>query len=257
MIADPWFYAAAVPAVLITGVSKGGFGTGLGILAVPVLALVVSPTEAAAIMLPVLCLMDLFGLWAYRRHWHGGVLAVALPAALVGIAAGTLSFRWLHDDAIRLLVGGIAVAFTLHHWLAGRAARAGGASPGVPRLRGALWSAVAGFTSFVAHSGGPPFSVFLLPLRLDKSVFTGTAVVFFALVNYAKLLPYGWLGQLHGTHLGASLALSPLAPLSIALGVWLHGRLSLAGFYRLAYGIVFVAGLKLLYEGAGLPLPWG
>jgi hypothetical protein len=256
MIHDPLFYLLAIPAVILTGVFKGGFGTGLGILAVPLMALAVPPVQAAGILLPVLCLMDLFGLWAYRRHWHGPILRVALPAALVGILAGTATFRLLDQSTIRLLIGGIAVTFALHHWLVrGKPAL----EPGLDWRRkasGGFWSAVSGFTSFVAHAGGPPFAVFLLPQGLDPRRFVGTTVVFFGAVNYAKLIPYAWLGQLSGANLATALVLSPLAPLSMGMGIWLNQRIRLAAFYRIAYGMVFLAGLKLLYDGSALWLPW-
>ena len=153
-ISDPWFYVVAVPAVLLSGISKGGFGGGLGILAVPLMALFVSPVHAAAIMLPILCTMDVFGLWAYRTTWDRRNLAIMVPGAIVGIVIGALTFRYFNDDMIRLLIGGIAVSFTVHHWLKRRPARPAGREAKV--VSGAAWSSVAGFTSFVAHAGGPP-----------------------------------------------------------------------------------------------------
>lgn len=250
MIADPWFYALALPAILVAGISKGGFGGGVGFLAVPMLALVISPIQAAAIMLPLLCVMDIVGVWGYRRHWHRANMAALLPGALAGIAIGTASFRYLDDDIIRLMVGALALGFTLHHWLGG-GERGQAARPptraGAPI--GGLWGAVAGFTSFIAHAGGPPFSVYVLPQRLDKTEFVGTSVIFFFAVNYAKLLPYAWLGLLDGGNLVTSAALMPLAPIGMLLGMWLHRRISPDWFYRLCYLMVFAAGIKLVYDG--------
>ncbi|NNG03927.1 MAG: sulfite exporter TauE/SafE family protein, partial [Inquilinus sp.] len=117
LIDDPWFYAAALPAVLIAGISKGGFGGGVGLVAVPLMALTVAPPQAAAIMLPILCFMDVFGVWAYRRRWDWRILRIVVPAALIGIAAGAASFRYLNADAIRLMLGLIAVGFTVRYWL--------------------------------------------------------------------------------------------------------------------------------------------
>ena len=117
MIDDPWFYAAAIPAVLMFGISKGGFGGGLGTLAVPLMTLTVSPLQAAAILLPILCLMDLVSLWAYRNRWVWQELRVLLPASLIGIGIGTLLFEYMSANVIRLIVGTVAVSFTLHYWL--------------------------------------------------------------------------------------------------------------------------------------------
>jgi uncharacterized membrane protein YfcA len=251
-ISEPLFYLAAVPAVLLAGISKGGFGGGLGVLAVPLMALIVSPVQAAAIMLPILCLMDIFGLRAYRTNWDRRNIAVMVPGALLGIAVGTLTFRYLDDGLIRLLIGALAIGFTLHYSLA----RNAGGGPARPRrLVGTLASALAGFTSFVAHAGGPPVQFFLLPQRLDKTLYVGTTVVFFFVVNYVKLVPYGWLGQLSADNLSTALILAPLAPLGIWLGVRLHGTVGQALFYRLCYGMLFVTGVKLLWDGLSAQ-PW-
>lgn len=247
VIAEPLFYALAVPAILVVGISKGGFGAGLGILAVPLMSLAVPPLQAAGIMLPLLCLMDLFGLYVYRRVWDRANMAVMLPAALVGIAIGTMSAGLLEERHIRLLIGVIAVAFVSDHWIGRRRRRA---PKGRSVLKGGWWAAVSGFTSFLAHAGGPPLSVYLLPQRLDKTLFVGTTVVFFAVVNYAKLLPYAWLGQLGTDNLMTAVVLSPLAPLGMLLGVRLHRLISGGVFYEVCYAITFVAGLKLLYDGA-------
>lgn len=246
-LTDPLFYALAVPACLIVGISKGGFGGAFGMLGVPMMALAISPVQAAAILLPILCAMDLFGIAAYRRRADFAALWMLLPAALVGIAVGALTFRFLDDDAIRLLLGAIAAGFAVHHWLGGAAAEARGR----PRAaKGAVAGAVSGFTSFVAHAGGPPLQAYLLPLRLDKTLYVGTTVWFFTAVNYVKLVPYAYLGQFSLDNLGTSLVLAPLAPLGIWLGVVIHKRVSDALFYRLAWGFLFLAGVKLIYDGA-------
>jgi uncharacterized membrane protein YfcA len=250
VITEPLFYLIAVPAILISGISKGGFGGGVGILTVPAMALVVSPLQAAGIMLPLLCLMDLVGLRAYRRTWDRASMAVLAPAALAGITLGALSAGLLEESQIRLVIGVIAVSFTADYWLGRRGHEAPKARN---RLKGGLLGVVSGFTSFLAHAGGPPISVYLLPLRLDKTVFVGTTVVYFAAVNYAKLAPYAWLGQLGSINLMTALVLSPLAPAGMWLGLWLHTRVSPELFYKLCYAFVFVAGCKLLYDGLA---PW-
>ncbi|MEE8271092.1 MAG: sulfite exporter TauE/SafE family protein [Alphaproteobacteria bacterium] len=246
MIEAPWFYVLAVPAVLIAGISKAGFGGGVGVMAVPLMSLAVAPQQAAAVMLPILCLMDLFGVWAYRRRWDGRNLRIILPGALVGIAIGAATFRHLDAGLVRMLIGLVAVGFALDYWLRPRAA---GPARAADPARGGFWGMVAGFTSFVAHAGGPPISVYLLPQRLDRTLFVGTTVVFFITINYVKLIPYGWLGQLHGGNLTTSLVLAPLAPLGMWLGLALHRRVSDAAFYRICYGLLLATGAKLLYDG--------
>jgi len=247
LIEDPLFYLLAVPAVLILGISKGGFGGGLGSLAVPLTALVVSPIQAAAVLLPILCVMDLHGAWVYRGRWDKANLKILMPAAVIGLAVGTVSFRYLDARIIRLIVGTIAMGFTTHHWLGGLPATR--TARGVDARRGTFWGAVSGFTSFIAHAGGPPMSVYLLPQRMDKTRFLATTVLFVLFMNYVKLVPYAWLGQFSYENLSTSLVLVPLAPVGMWLGIWMHRVVPEGIFYRICYLLLFLAGLKLLYDG--------
>jgi len=248
VLTDPVFYAAAVPAVLLFGIAKGGFGGVLGVAAVPIMALVMSPVQAAGILLPILCLMDLIGLWAYRGKWVWPELKLLLPASLVGITVGTLLFGFMSAAVVRLIVGGIALAFILSS-LYERHFRESLRGSYLPRAAGVLGAAGAGFTSFVAHAGGPPLTMYLLRRPLNKTEFVATTTVFFTVVNYAKLLPYGMLGQLSTDNLLASVVLAPLAPIGIALGVWLHRHVTDRFFFRFAYVGLFVISLKLISDG--------
>lgn len=244
MITDPFFYLVAIPAVLIVGISKGGLGGGLGLVAVPLMAMAVPPTTAAAIMLPILCLMDLVGLWKFRGRGDRRSLSILLPAALVGILLGTLSFRYLTDDHIRLIVGTIAISFTLNYYLR----RSSRETRDQSRLRGSFWGALSGFTSFSVHAGGAPLNIYLLPLRLEKSAYIATTIVFFAAVNYIKLVPYAMLGQFNGSLLLTSASLAVLAPVGVLTGAWLQHRINERLFYHLCYAFLMLAGVKLLYD---------
>jgi uncharacterized membrane protein YfcA len=247
LLSDPWFYAVAIPAVLLVGISKSGFGGAFGAVAVPLMAVVVSPVQAAGILLPILCFMDLLGLWAFRGKWVRAELVVLIPAALLGIAAGALLFGFMSADVVRLIVGAIALIFAVHYWLHLTGSK--DKRPPVPRAAGLVGAAGAGFTSFVAHAGGPPLSMYLLRRSLDKTQFVATTVVFFAVVNYVKLLPYAWLGQLSASNLAASLLLAPFAPIGIAAGIWLHDRVSERLFFRSACIFLFALSLKLISDG--------
>lgn len=252
ILADPVFYAIAVPAVILSGVSKGGFGGGLGIMTVPLMALVVPPAQAAAIMLPILCTIDIVGLWAYRGQGDRRNLQLLLVAAVIGIGIGALTFRYLTADALRIILGAIAIGFTLRwFWQSYWAKKSGVAAVAAPRnpARGAFWGTLSGYTSFIAHAGGPPLSVYLLPQRLDKTVFQATTVVFFAVVNYVKLVPYTVLDMFPAVNLTTSLVLMPAAILGTFAGVWLHKRVNDRLFYRFCYAFVFVTGTKLLFDG--------
>jgi uncharacterized protein len=246
LISDPLFYLVAVPAVLLAAISKGGFGGGLAMLGVPTMALFVDARAAAAIMLPILCVMDLFSVRAYWGKWDPWNMRILIPAAVIGIVIGALTFRWFDEAVLRLLIGFIAVVFTLDNWIR-RDARAAEGRPS--RAKGTFWGALAAYTSFLAHAGGPPANAFLLPQRLHKTTFVATLVGTFTFINYSKLLPYWWLGQFPEGNLRTSLVLLPLAPIGIAIGVRLHDRIPTKLFYRLCYGFLFATGLKLIYDG--------
>lgn len=248
MIADPIFYAAAIPAVLLTGISKGGFGSALGGIGVALMALVVSPVHAAAILLPVLCFMDCVGVRVYYKKWDSQNLKIMIPGALLGVAIGTLTFGMLSENAIRILIGCIAVAFPLNAWL-GRAPRTEPAGPSP--AKGTFWGAVSGLTSFLAHAGGPPAMVYMLPQRLDKTTYVATISVFFMCVNMVKLVPYAWLGQFSTANLSTSLVLAPLVPIGVWMGVWLQNRIDTTWFYRISRACLFATGVQLIYQGAG------
>ena len=252
MITDPWFYVVAVPAVILFGISKGGMGGGMGIVSVPLMALVISPVQAAAILLPILCAMDLVAMWKFRGRWVWPELNVLVPASLVGILIGTLLFEFMSSEVVKLIIGIVAISFTLHFWISRRqAARA--ELRHFPRSVGVIGGALAGFTSFIAHAGGPPFSMYLLRRPLDKFEFAATSVVFFTVVNYTKLIPYAWLGQFNTENLATAAVLIVLAPVGVLLGAWIHGRVSDRLFFAVIYVGLFAVGLELVFDGvAGL-----
>ena len=250
MITDPWFYAVAIPAVLLFAISKGGFGGGLGVAAVPLMALVISPLQAAAILLPILCVMDLVALWKFRGKWVWPELRVLLPASLLGILIGTLLFEYMSASIVRLIVGVVAIVFTMHYWINKTRANST-ALKEYPLSYGIVGGSVAGFTSFVAHSGGPLISMYLLRRPLDRTDFAATSIVFFAVVNYVKLIPYTWLGQFDAANLATSAALVILAPIGVLIGAWLHARVSDRFFFAFVYVLLLIVGIKLVYDGVG------
>ena len=247
LITDPLFYAIAIPVVLLTGISKTGIPGLFGGMAVPLLALVMPPQQAAALMLPVLCCIDLFGLRAFWGVYDRRNMPILLTGLAIGIVAGTLVFTLAPRDFMRLLIGAIAVAFALNNIL-GWARNRPPATASWPR--GVFWSSLSGLTSFVAHAGAAPIMAYLLPQRLDRKIYVGTTVWFFFASNYAKILPYAYLGQLDVTNLATALVLLPFVPLGVKLGVVVQGKLDEQVFYRISYWALLGIGLKLLYDGA-------
>jgi hypothetical protein len=247
MLTDPLVYAAAVPAVILYGLSKGGF-SGVGLLSMPLLALVMSPVQAAAVMLPVLLAQDAVSVYAFRRDWEAGTLRRLLPGALVGIGLGFATATMITPDEVRLVVGLLAIAFCLQAWLA-RGPLIGGHTPQSWGPAG-LWGTLAGYASFVIHAGGPPFNIYALPRSASRDAFVATSAVFFAIVNVVKLPAFAALGQMSRETLLLALALTPVAVAGNLAGIWLVKRVPVALFYRLIYLLTFLVGLKLSLDGA-------
>jgi uncharacterized membrane protein YfcA len=250
LFSDPAFVVVAVIAVLITGISKGGFG-GMALLAVPVMSLVISPIQAAGIMLPIMIPMDIMSVWVYRKRWDRRNISILVPAAALGITVGGLTARWVNDDIVRLLVGLIAVVFISHRWLSMRHKTPvdGETRKRPSRVIGTFWGACSGFTSFLAHAGSPPYQVFVLPQRLPKDIYAGTSVIFFASANAMKLIPYSLLGQFSPANLSTSAVLLPLVPVGVSIGVWLNRRLREDIFYAIVMTAIFVVGVRLIWDG--------
>jgi uncharacterized membrane protein YfcA len=247
LITDPIFYLIAIPVVLLTGISKTGIPGLFAGMAVPFLSLVVSPLQAAALMLPILCFIDLFGLRAFYGVYDRKNIRILLTGLPVGLLIGILVFSLVPRELMRLVIGVIAILFALNN-IIGWARKRPPAQASWPR--GVFWSAVAGLTSFVAHAGGPPIMTYLLPQRLDRRVYVGTTVWFFFAANYAKIVPYAFLGQLNLTNIVTALVLLPFVPLGVKLGVFIQGRLDEKVFYRISYWALLGIGVKLLYDGA-------
>jgi uncharacterized protein len=245
LITDPYFYAVAIPAVLLMGISKSGFGAGFGSLAVPLMALAVTVPQAAAILMPILLLMDVMGLAAFRKHFDIKLIRFLVPLGLLGTVVGTLSFSLL--DA--RLVAGIVGVFTLLFLAQRLLFPPKPDSPHPPKWLGAILTVTSGFTSFVAHAGGPPVNAYVIPMRLPPLVFTATMAVFFFVVNLSKWAPYAWLGLLDLRNMGTSLALLPIAPIGVLIGVRLAHRIRPLLFYRLIYAGMFLTGCKLVWDG--------
>ncbi|HEX8168815.1 MAG TPA: sulfite exporter TauE/SafE family protein [Beijerinckiaceae bacterium] len=249
MIADPLFYAAAVPAVMLMGLSKGGF-SGIGLLSLPLMALVISPVQAAAVMLPILIVQDVVSVWSFRRDVDRTNLSILLPSSAVGIAAAWLLAAKVSDAAVAFAVGAVSIAFAVRRLAAERRTppprKAGIAA-------GWFWGLIVGFTSMIAHAGGPPFQIYVMPQRLRRDVFVGTGAILFAAINWLKVPPYWALGQFTRENLLTSAALFPLALASTFAGVWLVRRVPAERFYAIIYGLLVLVGGKLVWDGwAGL-----
>ncbi len=247
VIEDLYFYLVAVPAVILYGIAKGGFAGPLAIIGVPLMSLVVSPLQAAAIMLPILCLQDIVAIYSYRNKFHFENLKSLIPGGLLGIIAGALWFRYLSDDLIRIFIGIIAIIFVLNYLFEKEESEPTKTS----YTKGTFFGSLSGFISFGIHAGGLPFNMYMLPQKLDQRILVGTAALFFAIMNYVKLFPYYLLGQLSFDNLLTSFVLMPFAPVGFFIGYYLTHKVKEKFFYSVAYICLLLVGIKLLYEGIG------
>lgn len=249
----PWtFYLAGVAAVLSVGIAKAGFGGGVGVVATPLLLLGAPENMPAAttvaILLPVLCVCDWFSLPYYLRTCDWRLLAHLLPGAGLGVIAGTLLIGQVSSHALKAGIGLLSVVFVLDQAL--RPALLGRAAhwpTGWPM--GTLFGSLAGFASMLAHAGGPPATIYLLPHLRDRRFFVGTCVVFFTLLNAVKLLPFAALGLFDLTVLGLSAVLALFVPLGVWLGVQLNRTVKDRPFRIVMFGLLLVTGIQLCWKG--------
>lgn len=244
IITDPWFYLVAIPAVFLTGLSKSGFATGIGALAVPLLALVITVPQAAAVMMPLLLLADLMGLRVFRREFDKKLLRFIVPFGLLGIVIGTLTFKLLSAH----LVAGCVGAFTLLFLAQQLFFPPSPSSSPPPRWLGAILVTLSGFTSFIAHAGAPPMNAYALPLKLKPLVFSATLAYFYFFINFSKWIPYAYLGLLDLRNFWTAIMLMPIAGLGVWAGRKMSQRISPKVFYRLIYFGMFLSGSKLLWD---------
>jgi uncharacterized membrane protein YfcA len=215
---------------------------------VPLLALVISPVEAASITLPILIVQDVVSVWVFRRAWDGRSLAILLPSALVGIILGYLLAAYVSAAAVELAIGLTSMVFGARylwvHWR--RIVKPRGSSD----LAGIAWGTVSGFTSQIAHAGGVPFQLYMLPKGLERDVLIGTSALYFAAVNWMKVPAYIALGQFTRANMATSVVLFPLAVGSTIGGAYLIRRISSERIYVLFYVLLVFVGIKLTWDGA-------
>jgi uncharacterized protein len=242
VITDPLFYLLTIVAVILLGLSKGGF-LGLGVMALPLMSLFVPPLQAAAIILPTVLVQDVLTVWSFRRDWSAWNLRIMIPSMAAGIAVAGLFAASLSSAHVRLAIGLIAGAFVLRHWLGARFERL---APRPNMLTGILFGTLGGFTTMLANAGGPAWQMHLLPQRLDKFTYVGTFSMLFAASDILKIPAYGVLGQLTQENLTIGALLLPVAVISNYAGIWLVRRTPAELFFRIAYVLMFLISVELI-----------
>ncbi|MEM6384730.1 MAG: sulfite exporter TauE/SafE family protein [Pseudomonadota bacterium] len=245
METTPAFFVVAILAVVLTGFSKSGFGGGLGVMAVPMMSLCVTPQFAAAVMMPILLTMDVLIVWRYRVTWNRTIVQNLLPAAILGLIAGSLLFRYMDANTVKFLIGLLAAFFVFRFAVSLRYEQTVRQTP-KPIVFGLGF--LSGFSSFIAHAGGPPVKGYLLQQQLGKTWFVGTNTVFFFVLNLLKTIAYGAVGTLSHSSLYISALLAPFLLLGIGVGFLLHRRVDQAVFVKVVYGFLALTALRLLYD---------
>jgi uncharacterized membrane protein YfcA len=231
-------------AALLVGLSKGGLPT-VGMLSVPVLSLFMSPVKAAVLLLPIYVISDMVGIWLYRKNFSAVNLKILIPAGIGGVLIGWLTASVVSDVAVKLLIGLIGIGFCLNTWLKRKTEQA-------PRpadvKKGLFWGLLAGFTSFISHAGAPPFQVYVLPQKLPKVVFAGTATLLFAVINAAKIWPYQQLRPYTYDDLMSAAVLIPFALAGTVLGAYLTRKINDVWFFKFVQLGLLLVSVKLVAD---------
>lgn len=241
------FWVTAAIAIIMIGIAKAGFGGGVGAVATPLMALTISVTDAAAILLPLLIVADIFSIRHYRSYYDTRSLKLMIPGAVVGVILGSIFFGYFDDNEriLRMGLGVLSLVFVFYQMI--RSLLTGVlVKSHPPDYAGVALGGAAGFTSTLAHAGGPPATMYLLPQQLPRQIFVGTNVMFFFALNLIKVPAYAYLGLLRMGNLATILILAPFTLIGVSLGVYLNRRFSEKWFNRVVYALLFLAGLELV-----------
>ena len=240
------FFICAIVSVLLLGISKSGFGAGLGILSLPLMASQSSINEALAILLPLLIAIDLVGLRRFLRNADWRILKLITPPAVIGLLMGMIFVTAITPKTLTLSIGIFTLLFLIQNLAMSRM--------DLKEIRpypwlGRVMGLTSGFTSFVAHIGGPPITVYMLREKLQPMVFTSTLGVFFIMINFGKLVPYAYLDLLNYKQFATSILLLPCVPVGVYFGFYLAKRISMKWYYRTVRFFLLVASIKLIADG--------
>lgn len=239
---QPLLLGVLILAAFLVGLSKGGLPA-IAMLSVPLLSLFMSPLKAAVLLLPLYLLADIAAVYLYRHEYSLPNIKILIPAGLMGSLIGWATASAVSDSAVALMIGVMGIVFCLYRWL-----NRGSSAPAAPAelKRGIFWGTISGFTSFVAHAGGPPFQVYTLPQKLPKMVFAGTSALVFAVLNLSKVVPYHFLNPSSAASLKVSALLIPVAVMGTVIGRQLIKRLSDKWFYLAVQIALFLISIQLV-----------
>ncbi len=245
------FWIFAPLAVILVGIAKAGFGGGVGIVAVPIFILATGDAATSlGTMLPILCACDLFAIAHYRNTFDKWNIISLVPGVIIGVALcgyflGEINKIERANEYLKILIGSVSLIFVLYHigyaWIMKKLL-----SYKPKRWHGWLFGTAVGITSTMAHAGGPPATMYLLPQKMGRRLYVGTTVILFTIVNAVKLVPYFYHGMINVERMKISLILLPFVPLGTFLGVWMNKKFNETAFNSVIYVILFILGIKLI-----------
>tara|TARA_B100000787_G_scaffold103824_1_gene76884 strand:+ start:322 stop:1080 length:759 start_codon:yes stop_codon:yes gene_type:complete len=244
-------WVLATCAAVFVGIGKGGFPV-IATLAVPSLSLIMSPITAAGLLLPVYIVSDVFALSAYRRDYNKQLLKIAIIGMTIGVTIGGLTAHLVIEWVVTALIGLMGASFALSQIFKKKSKSE--TPKKINAKIGYFWCSLAGFTSFISHTGGPPWQIFTLPLGLQKSVFVGTSVIAFSYCNMIKLVPYLWLGQISFESLQISVYMMVPASIAVFAGVRLVKLVPELVFFKIIVWALLGISFKLIWDGVRVPL---
>ena len=239
------FFLTVVPAIILFGVAKSGLGGSVSLISIPLMTFVMPLNQALAILLPILIFSDFISAYKFRKEFDLNTLKLMVPFAAIGAIIGASTFSYFSESYLKFILGVMGFVFAFHYFFLKKDANKPVAAN---YFKGAICSAVAGFTSFCAHSGGTPTSIYLLPLRLKKEIYVGTRIIFFTCINLVKLPFYLYLSMVNTSSFTQSLILLPLSVFGIFVGYKLLKVIEESLFYNAIYILILVASTKLIID---------
>lgn len=252
-------WAVAYLAVLFIGLSKAGFGGGLGMLTTPLCVLAFGSKDAIGILLPLLCAGDAFSLYHYWGKWDKKNLYYLMPGVIIGILIGVQLIGKFSAQQLNIVIGVLAVIFVVFQLTKERIFKAEGAFQPNYKIAWPFGLGI-GITSTFAHGAGPVAALYLVPQKLAKEIYVSTNILIFTWVNWLKMpffivdqsmVPLPFLAPhalITADTLTKSAILLPILPVGVWLGVWLNRKFSEKLFMRMVYLLTFVTGLHLIFH---------
>lgn len=211
-----FFIIITIVVICLIGLSKGGLGGTLGALTTPLMTLVLPANQAIGLLLPILIIADIFAVASHWQHWDRKLISFLIPGSVVGMLIASFLLARISPEGLRRGIGIIALLFVIYKLFEKRIANFMQYHP--RNWHGVVAGSLAGFGSTLAHTGGPPMTIYLLMQNVSPRTFAATSVLVFALLNLMKVPFYFYNDLFDFGLLGQVIWLLPLLPISVWAG---------------------------------------